>query len=74
MIPKKYTPYVFAFFMSSFMSCVMSFVINVVNVGFIDGIVFIWLKSWALAFVVAFPTVLLIAPIARKLVAVLVEQ
>ena len=55
------------------MSCIMSFVISVFNVGVVDGILFIWLKAWLLGFVVAFPAVLVVSPIVKKLVSALVE-
>ena len=50
------------------MSCIMSLVITTFNVGIVDGLFFMWLKAWGFAFVVAFPTINIIAPIVRKLV------
>ena len=73
MIDKKYQNIVFAFLMALFMSCIMSLVISIFNVGLADNIIHIWLKAWAFAFVVAFPTVTFVAPIVRKLVAVMVK-
>lgn len=74
MIPQRYTGYVFAFFMSLIMSGVMSLFISLINVGVIDGIVWLWLKAWALAFVVAFPTVVVVNPLVRRLVWLVVDQ
>ncbi len=74
MIPQKYAAYVFSFFMSLLMSCIMSFVICVFNVGLVDGIVLIWLKAWGFAFAVAFPTIIAVSPIVRKLVSAVVEK
>ena len=74
MIPHKYTPYVFSFFMALLMSCIMSLVITLFNVGIVQGIALIWLKAWGFAFVVAFPTVVLVAPLVRKLVALVIED
>ncbi|MBC7007556.1 DUF2798 domain-containing protein [Pseudoalteromonas sp. BZK2] len=54
---------VFAFFMALF----MSLVISIFNVGLIDNIATIWLKAWAFAFCVAFPTVIFVAPVVHKL-------
>lgn len=67
MIDKKYQSLVFAFFMALLMSCIMSFVVSVFNVGMVSDILHIWLKAWGFAFVVAFPTVTLVAPVVRKL-------
>ncbi len=74
MIPAKYTHYVFSFFMALLMSCSMSFVITVFNVGLVDNLLFIWLKAWGFAFMVAFPTINVVAPIVRKLVTLVVAK
>lgn len=54
--------------MALLMSCIMSLVITVFNVGFVNNIIYIWLKVLAFAFVVAFPTVIIVAPIVQKIV------
>lgn len=74
MIDKKYQNTVFAFLMALFMSCIMSLVICIFNVGLVDNIIHIWLKAWVFAFVVAFPTVSFVAPVVRKLVGMIVKQ
>lgn len=60
--------------MALLMSCVMSLVISIFNVGLIEGIVSIWLKGWGFSFIVAFPTVIVISPIVRKLVDLVIEN
>ena len=72
MIPKKYSSYVFSFFMSLLMSSIMSLIISIFNVGMIDGITGVWLKAWAFAFIVAFPTIIAITPLVRKSVLIVV--
>jgi uncharacterized membrane protein YjjB (DUF3815 family) len=52
----------------------MSLVISIFNVGLVGNIISIWLKAWAFAFMIAFPTVTLVAPIVRKIVGMLVTQ
>lgn len=74
MLPKKYSNLIFAFFMGLMMSGLMSFVISLLNIGWIEGIWVIWLKSWSIAFFIAFPAIVVIAPVVRKLVAVLVSD
>jgi len=74
MIPVRYQKLVFAFFMALIMSCIMSCIISIFNVGFVPNIVTIWLKAWAFAFVVAFPTITLVAPIAQRLTAWAVQS
>ena len=59
--------------MALLMSCIMSFFISVFNIGAVEGIWVIWIKAWILGFIVAFPTVLMVSPIVKKLVEVLVD-
>lgn len=68
MIPSRYSPYVFSFFMSLLMSGVMSFCITALNLGWIAGLVSLWLNAWSVAFIIAFPTIVLVTPLVRKLV------
>ncbi len=74
MIPKKYTPLVFSFFMSLLMSGIMSFAISLINLGWVDGMLWIWLKAWSVAFVIAFPAIVTVTPLVRRLVALVVRE
>ncbi|MFV8370753.1 DUF2798 domain-containing protein [Flavobacterium sp. LB2R40] len=44
----------------------ISFTLVAVNVGFTDGFVFIWLRSWLIAFFLATPSLLIVGPFIRK--------
>lgn len=68
MIQTKHQDLVHAFFMAVTMSCFMSLVISLFNVGLVNDFLTIWLKSWGFAFIVGFPTFVLISPVVRKLV------
>ena len=74
MINQKYHGIVFAFFMSLLMSCLMSLVITLFNVGLVHNIIFIWLKAWGFAFIIAFPAVILVTPLVRKLVELVIRK
>lgn len=75
MISRKHHKTVFSFFMALLMSCIMSLVISIFNVGLAENIVSIWLKAWSFAFLVAFPTVIIVSPIVHRLVSlVLIEE
>jgi uncharacterized membrane protein YjjB (DUF3815 family) len=74
MIDRKHHKIVFAFFMALLMSCIMSFVISIFNVGLVSNIIHIWLKAWAFAFIVAFPTITVVAPIVHKLVSLVLKE
>lgn len=67
MISSKYLPIVQSFLLSGFMSFIMSGIITFINLGVVDGFVGIWLKAFGFAFVIAFPTIMLVFPVARKL-------
>lgn len=60
--------------MSLLMSCIMSLVISVFNVGLIEEIVTVWLKAWGFAFIVAFPTIIVVSPVVRRLVNAVIDQ
>ncbi|WP_390595098.1 DUF2798 domain-containing protein [Simiduia litorea] len=60
--------------MALLMSCLMSFVISLFNVGLVHNILFIWLKAWGFAFVIAFPAVVAVSPLVRRLVSLVIED
>jgi hypothetical protein len=61
------------FFLAGFMTLIVSSIATVKAVGFADDILLRIAAAWATSFVVAFPCVLVILPLVRKLVARLVE-
>ena len=72
MIPARYGHIVF----SALLSAMMSFIVSGFSlwraVGFTDGLPGLWLGAWLGSWAIAFPAVLVVAPIARRLVARLV--
>ncbi|MBF4990474.1 DUF2798 domain-containing protein [Methylophilus sp. QUAN] len=72
-VPKRFTPYVFAFFMAGIMAFLMSMVIVAANSGIQTGYVLHVLHAYALAMPVAFCCVLVVRPIVMHLVARLVD-
>lgn len=69
MIPARFAPILFGFILSGLMSCVVSGIATVRALGLIDGVFGAWMASWTFSWAAAFPTVLVVAPIARRLVA-----
>lgn len=67
MVPTKYLPQVQSLLLSGFMSLIMSGVITLVNLGIVDEFLSIWFHAWIVAYAIAFPTILLVFPFARKL-------
>lgn len=74
MIPAKYTPLVFAFFMSMLMAFLMSAVLTFINLGAIPDFFSRWMRAFAIAWICAFPAVLVMVPLARKLVTLCVKK
>jgi len=73
-IPARYTSYVFAFCMSGLMSLLMSGVLTIVNLGPVPDFARLWVQGWLLAWGVAFPCVVVVMPVVRRLVRLLVEN
>lgn len=72
--PQRHAPILLAFFTSLFMSFLMSMIITLVNIGPQPDFLARWMHAFALAFPVAFPSIILVLPLARKLVARLVDH
>lgn len=71
---KKYEPYLFGFFLSGMMSALVSAVAILRTAGMVDGFGGIWFTAWVSSWAVAFPAVLVVAPIARKMVRRLIKD
>lgn len=71
MIPFKYYRFVFSFIMAGVMSFVISGALVFINLGLIDDFLKVWLISWGKAFVIAFPCVIVVAPLAAKLASII---
>jgi hypothetical protein len=67
MVSVKYLHQVQAALLSGFMSFIMSGAITFINLGFVQGFLSIWFHAWLVAYAIAFPTILLVFPFARKL-------
>jgi hypothetical protein len=74
MFNKKYYKYIFAGVMSLFMGLFMSFVMVLINVGFVDNFHMVWLRAFIIGSCVAFPTAILIAPLANRIAAHLTKD
>jgi Protein of unknown function (DUF2798) len=66
-IPKRFEGVAFGLLLSCLMSLIVSFIANTMAVGFSGpGFFGIWIKSWLTAWAFAFPTVLVVAPLVRR--------
>lgn len=65
-LPARYAGIVMPFFLSVLMTCLISLVSTLRSVGWVDGLVGLWIGSWGLSWLVAFPTLLLVLPLVRR--------
>ncbi|HEV7305476.1 DUF2798 domain-containing protein [Ensifer sp.] len=73
-LPHRYQAVAMPLVLSILMSAIVSFVATLSGNGFQPDLPALWLKAWAFSWVVAFPSLLLILPIVRRIVAATVEQ
>ena len=71
MLPPRYAPTLFGFFLSCFMSFMVSGLSTLRALGFADHFLAIWLGNWLISWAIAFPVVLVVAPLVRRIVAAL---
>lgn len=69
----RYAPYLFGFILSGLMSLLVSGIAVLRQAGFAADLPGHWLMAWLPAWAIAFPTVLVVAPLTRRLVARLVD-
>lgn len=72
-MPARYAPILFGFILSAMMSFLVSGIATFRNAGLIEGFLSAWINAWLPSWLIAFPVVLVVAPIARRLVGVLVR-
>lgn len=71
-LPPRAMNVVMPFILSIFMSAIISFVSTVKAIGLAPDLLFSWLKAWGLSWVVAFPVLLVVLPIVRRIASLVV--
>ncbi len=74
MVPQRFAPILFGFILSGLMSLLVSGIATWRALGLPPDFVALWMAAWINAWIVAFPAVLVVAPITRRLVAKLVKS
>lgn len=72
-MPARFAPVLFGFILSALMSFLVSGIATFRNAGLVEGFLGLWVSAWLPSWLIAFPVVLVVAPIARRLVGVLVK-
>lgn len=73
MISQRFAPILFGFILSGLMSLLVSGIATWRALGLPPDFFGLWMAAWLNAWIVAFPAVLVVAPITRRLVAKLVK-
>lgn len=73
-IPSRFAPILFGAVLSAIMVSIVSAFVLALNQGIHEGFLSQWLRSCATIWPVAFPTVTLISPWVRRLVAAVTAQ
>lgn len=68
MIPAKYANVLFSLILSGLMSFLVSGIATVRAAGLDDPLLHLWFSAWLMAWLIAFPAVMVVAPLARKAV------
>jgi hypothetical protein len=58
----------FAMIMGVITTGIISFSLISINIGFNDNFLRIWFKSWAMAYVIVIPAILIIGPRVQKII------
>ncbi|WP_309772468.1 MULTISPECIES: DUF2798 domain-containing protein [Agrobacterium] len=72
-LPARYGAILMPMVLSILMTFVVSLIATVRAIGFTEDFMIRWLPAWGLSWFVAFPTLLLVLPLVRRIVNALVE-
>jgi hypothetical protein len=72
-LPPRYAAFVMPFVLSILMSLIVSGVSTLKSIGINPTFVTVWPMAWFLSWLVAFPTLLMILPLVRRIVALVVQ-
>jgi hypothetical protein len=73
-MPPRYAHYLFGLLLSGLMSFFVSGVATFRAIGAVDGFFGLWVSAWLPSWCVAFPTVLIAAPLVRRIVAAVTRE
>ena len=73
-IPARHASLVMPLLLSFLMTFLVSLISTVRSLGMVDGLFQIWMGAWLLSWMVAFPALLLVQPLVRRIMNVIVEK
>ncbi len=73
-LPARYAAIVLPFFLSCIMTCLISAISTLRGVGFAPGVLQLWLGSWGVSWLIAFPALMAVLPFVRRLTSKVVQM
>ncbi len=73
-LPARYASVVMPFLLSILMSGIVSMISTLRGVGTDPNLLRIWLGAWGISWAIAFPTLLLVLPVVRRVTAAIVRM
>ncbi|MEP5731515.1 MAG: DUF2798 domain-containing protein [Sulfitobacter sp.] len=74
MIPARFAPALFGFILSGLMSFLVSGIATLRAFGVPADFLVLWMSAWLPGWAVAFPAVLIVAPVTRRIVALITRS
>lgn len=72
-LPARYAAVIMPLILSVLMSAVVSGISTLWSFGVVADALGIWLRAWPVSWLVAFPTLIVVLPVVRRIVAALVQ-
>lgn len=72
-LPARHAAWMTPLLLTLFMTCIVSFISTYKGIGFGPRFVEVWLASWLWSWIVAFPAMLMVLPVAKRLTAAVVD-
>ena len=73
-LPARYAGIVMPLILSLCMSCIVAGISTVKSVGLTPDVLDKWMQAWGVSWLAAFPSLLVVLPVVRKVVAALVHS
>ncbi len=73
-LPARYAGIIMPLLLSILMTFVVSLISTLRGIGLADNVLHIWMGAWGLSWIVAFPTLLFVLPLVRRLTGALTES
>ncbi|WP_185993724.1 DUF2798 domain-containing protein [Variovorax sp. KBS0712] len=73
-LPARYAGIAMPFLLSIFMSCIVAGISTLKSVGLASGLFQMWMTAWGVSWLAAFPSLLVVLPVVRRIVAATVQS